>query len=218
MLIETEKSTISERGRNHSRGSVRRQESSDAPQVARAGRAGYPTRPGQTIEYTGDMIASASAASIRLMSTVVRLSGLVFVCLLVTAGRLPAQEREVPKDSTRISIPGCARGRTFIVAPRAEHEPGRGDVEPGRRFRLSGQKKLLEEIKAREGTFVEVTGLVRSSQLSAPQGINIGGGVRVGVGPPRDPITSDPRRDPGYNEVVLDLESWRVLPGSCPAR
>ncbi|MCA1586580.1 MAG: hypothetical protein LC791_18020 [Acidobacteria bacterium] len=146
------------------------------------------------------------------------LSSLLLTGLLVSGDRLSAQEREVPKDSLRISIPGCARGRTFIVAPQAEHEPSRADVQPGRRFRLSGQKKLLDEIKAREGTPVEVTGLVRSSQLSAPQGINIGGGIRVGGGVPRDPMTADPRRDPGYNEVVLDLESWRTLPGSCPAR
>jgi hypothetical protein len=39
----------------------------------------------------------------------------------------------------------------------------------------------------------------------------------VGGGPPREPL-GDPGRDVGYNEAVLDLESWRPLPESCRAR
>ena len=128
-----------------------------------------------------------------------------------------AQEREVPKDSTRISIPGCTKGRAFIVGIRAD-EPVRSDVEPGRRFRLSGPKKLLDEIKKQEGNMVEVTGLVRKSQLGGPGGISTGGGrVRIGGGPPREPL-GGPGRDVGYNEAVLDLESWRPLPESCQLR
>jgi len=130
-----------------------------------------------------------------------------------------AQERDVPKDSERLSLRGCARGRTFIVAPRSEHEPVRSDVEPGRRFRLSGPKKVLEEIKAREVTMLEVTGLVRKSQVGGPGGVAIAGGrIRIGGGMPRDPIYSDPRRDPMYNEVVMDVESFRPLTEECPAR
>jgi len=70
----------------------------------------------------------------------------VFILLalaLFSASVLQAQERKIPKDSSRISIPGCAKGRTFIVAQSPEHEPVRSDVEPGRRFRLSGPKKVL---------------------------------------------------------------------------
>jgi hypothetical protein len=144
----------------------------------------------------------------------------VLIVLALTAGyRLDAQERKVPDDSSRISIPGCGKGRTFIVAARSEHEPVRSDVQPGRRFRLSGDKKLLDEIKKREGTMLEVTGLVRKSQLAGPGGVAIAGGrIRVGGGVPRDPIYSQPTRDPMYNEAVLDVESWRPLPDSCPTR
>lgn len=130
-----------------------------------------------------------------------------------------AQEREVPKDSERLSLRGCARGRTFIVAPRSEHEPVRSDVEPGRRFRLSGPKKLLDDIKAREAYMIEVTGLVRKSQVSGPGGVEIAGGrIRIGGALPRDPIYTDPRRDPMYNEVVMDVESYQPLAEECPAR
>src|SRR5688500_437651 len=145
---------------------------------------------------------------------------LVAAVLAVASSSLAiAQEREVPKDSERLSLRGCARGRTFIVAPRSEHEPIRSDVEPGRRFRLSGPKKILEEIHARERTMVEVTGLVRKSQVGGPGGVAIAGGrIRIGGGMPRDPIYSDPRRDPMYNEVVMDVESFRALPEECEAR
>src|SRR5262245_1963158 len=137
-----------------------------------------------------------------------RMRSFLFVVLVLSASYpLGAQERPVPKDSSRISIPGCAKGRTFIVAARGEAEPVRSDVQPGSRFRLSGSKKLLEEIKKQEkqGSMVEVTGLVRKSQLAGPGGVPIAGGrIRIGGGVPRDPIYSDPARDPRYNEAIID--------------
>lgn len=145
---------------------------------------------------------------------------LILVALvLLSSSAAYAQEKKVPKDSSRVSMPGCAKGRTFIVAEVPEHEPVRSDVEPGRRFRLSGPKKLLNEIRIHEGSMVEVTGLVRTSQLAGPRGVAIAGGrIRIGGGMPQDPIYADPRRDPLYNQVVIDLESWRQLPEPCPAR
>ena len=137
--------------------------------------------------------------------------------LFASVGLVAAQEREreVPKDSERISIPGCARGRTFIVGEGPEHEPVRADIRPGRRFRLSGPKKTLDEIKARESYMVEVTGLIRKGQLAGPGGVSIAGGrVRIGGEQPRVGM-SDVRRDPMYNEVVIDVESWRALPTEC---
>lgn len=124
-----------------------------------------------------------------------------------------AQEREVPKDSMRIFVPGCANGRMFVVGPRAEHEPGRStEIAPGRRFRLAGPKKLLQEIDAREGVRIEITGLIR--KVADPAGVSLGGGVRLGPGP----TYNSPGRDSGFNESVMDVESWRLAPGDCPAR
>jgi hypothetical protein len=144
---------------------------------------------------------------------------LVAALAAASSSLMGAQEREVPKDSERLSLRGCARGRTFIVAPRSEHEPIRSDIEPGRRFRLSGPKKILEDIKAREVSMIEVTGLVRKSQVGGPGGVAIAGGrIRIGGGMPRDPSDSDPRRDPMYNEVVMDVESFRALAEECPSR
>jgi hypothetical protein len=129
-----------------------------------------------------------------------------------------AQEREVPKDSARISIPGCARNRTFIVSDRPEHEPIRSDIQPGRRFRLNGPRKLLDEIRARESSMLEVTGLVRKAQLEGPGGVSIAGGrIRIGGQQPRVGVGGSMPEVP-YTEVVLDLESWRALPETCPSR
>lgn len=146
------------------------------------------------------------------------MKALLLAIALFSAGVVSAQEREVPRDSERISIPGCSKGRTFIVAKTPEHEPVRSDVQPGRRFRLSGSKTLLDEIKRREGTMIEVTGLVRKSQLAGPGGVAIAGGrIRIGGAVPQDPI-SNPTRDPGYNQAVIDIESWRQLTESCSER
>ena len=140
------------------------------------------------------------------------------VAVFGLASVLPAQERRVPSDSSRISIPGCASDRTFVVGTAPEDQPIRSDIEPGRRFRLNGPRQLLDEIRARERTMIEVTGVVRKSQVSGPGGIAIAGGrIRIGGALPRDPV-SNPARDPMFDVVVIDVESWRALPDSCPER
>jgi hypothetical protein len=151
-----------------------------------------------------------------------RIVGAVAVAVAASAtwlavGAASAQERDVPKDSERVSIRGCARDRTFIVGPRSEDQQRSLEIAPGRRFRLSGEKKLLDDIKARQQSVIEITGLIRKADVSGPSGISVlGGRVRIGgARTPQDPI-SDPRRDPAYNQPVLDVEAWRVMPGDCP--
>ena len=138
---------------------------------------------------------------------------------LAAGGLLAAQERDtVPKDSARLSMRGCTKDRMFTAAPQLEHEPVGADIAAGRRFRLSGPKRMLDEIKSREGSMVEVTGLVRKNALAGPGGVTMfGGRVRIGGALPQDPI-GDPRRDPMYNVVVIDVESFRPLLESCTSR
>ena len=143
--------------------------------------------------------------------------------LVIAATALPlsAQEREVPKDSTRITIAGCAKGRTFTVVTREGHEPTSGDLAPGRRFRLSGPREILKDIEKREGSMVEVTGLVRKAELAGPGGITTGGGrVRIGGGPPQAPLggAASNTRLGGTTDAVLDVEGWNRLPEPCPSR
>jgi hypothetical protein len=123
-----------------------------------------------------------------------------------------AQEKPVPKDSIRISIPGCPKGAMFTVTESPEHE-SRSSVPPGRRFRLSGKKELLKEIKLREGGLIEVTGLIRKGQIDQT-GVALGGGVSVSPGP----MGSSMGRDASYTQVILDVEGWRPLAGDCPLK
>jgi hypothetical protein len=143
---------------------------------------------------------------------------LLSAAALVFGGVLVAQETpKVPDDSELVSLQGCADGRTFIVGPRSEDQPGTLSIEPGRRFRLNGPGKLLAEIRARERTVVEVTGLIKKADVEGPRGVPFfGGRIRIGgARPPQDPI-SDPRRDPAYNQAIIDIRSWRALTGDCP--
>jgi len=136
----------------------------------------------------------------------------LFAAMAVTIPR--AQERKVPSDSARITIPGCAKDRRFIVARVPAHETVRSVVEPGRRFRLNGKKPLLEEIKKQQALMIEVTGLVRQADLGGPGGVAIGG-VRIGGGPPQAGV-ADARRNMGSMDPVIDVESWRPMAEPCP--
>ncbi|MBI3050059.1 MAG: hypothetical protein HYY76_17305 [Acidobacteria bacterium] len=140
----------------------------------------------------------------------------VLVVLLILLAPTPAaaQERPVPSDSARITIPGCARDRAFVVMEPGGHEISASGIQPGRRFRLSGPRQVLADIRKREGTMVEITGLVRKSDLAGPGGLRIfGGRVRIGGALPRDAV-----RDPMYNQVVIDVEAFQLLPDPCPGR
>ena len=127
-----------------------------------------------------------------------------------------AQERPVPKDSTRLSISGCARGRVFTVDRNPEHEVSRSPtIEYGSKLRLQGQKKLLDEIKANEKSMVEITGLMKQSDIVQP-GVGLAGG-RVRIAPAM-PMGRGPAYDPGPQPPIIDVESWRLLNASCPSR
>ena len=139
---------------------------------------------------------------------------LVTLLGLVASLAAAAQERPVPSDSSRITIPGCARDRAFVVGQPDGHEIGASGIQPGRRFRLSGPRRVLDDIRKREATMVEITGLVRKSDMAGPGGVRMfGGRVRIGGALPRDPV-----RDPMYNQVVIDVEGFQLLPDPCPAR
>ena|SRR6266478_1485556 len=130
--------------------------------------------------------------------------------------QLAAQEQKpVPKDSVRVSIPGCAKGYIFTAGRRTLDEPGSVAVPEGMHFRMNGPKKLIAEIKAQEGSMIEIIGVTKRGQFK-PDGVSIGGGVRVAPGPgftggglPASPVA---------NQISIDVEGWRQIEGSCPSR
>ena len=136
------------------------------------------------------------------------------VLALAAPYQATAQERPIPSDSNRITIAGCAKDRAFVVGVPEGREVVASGIQPGRRFRLSGPRQVLDDIRKREGSMVEITGLVRKSDMAGPGGVSIlGGRVRIGGATPRDPV-----RDPMYNQVVIDVEGYQLLPDPCPTR
>lgn len=115
-----------------------------------------------------------------------------------------------------MSISGCAHGRVFTVRRDPEHPEELGThLQEGRHLRLEGNKQALKDIKAHEGSMVEVTGLIKRVDVE-PEGISIGGG-RVRIAPAMPAAGSAPR-DPGPQQPVIDVESWRLLNAACPTR
>jgi len=133
----------------------------------------------------------------------------------LTIAPLVAQEpKPVPKDSVRVTIPGCSRGYVFTAATHTPDEPGSAEVPEGMHIRMNGPKKLMSEIKAHEGSMIAITGLMRKGQFR-PDGIGIGGGVRIA------PPSSSPGGgigSPVANQVQIDVEGWRPAVGDCPSR
>jgi hypothetical protein len=140
------------------------------------------------------------------------LTAVVAVAALSTI--LGAQEtKPVPKDSVRVAIPGCTKGYVFTAGPRTLEEPGNFEIREGMHLRMNGPKKLMNEIKAHEGSKIEIIGLMKKGQYN--DGVNIGGGVRIGPGP-TGPSGRTP--SPAANQILIDVEGWRQIEGSCPTR
>jgi hypothetical protein len=141
---------------------------------------------------------------------------LVIAAVAVLSGRVVAQEpKPVPKDSMRVSIPGCTKGYIFTAGRRTVDLPGSVNVPEGMHFRMNGPKKLMAEIKAHEGSMIEVTGLTKKSQYR-PDGVGIGGGVRIGPGPTG--AGGSLANGAIANQASIDVEGWRLATGSCPSR
>ena len=144
-----------------------------------------------------------------------RTTTVIVAAVALLGARLVAQEQKpVPKDSVRVSIPGCTKGYIFTAGRRTVDEPGSVSVPEGMHFRMNGPKKLIAEIKAQEGTMIALTGLTKKGQFE-PGGIAVGGGVRIGPGPsgPGGSLGS-----PGAGQISIDVEGWRPIEGRCPSR
>ena len=73
-----------------------------------------------------------------------RTTTVIIAAVAALSGRLVAQEQKrVPKDSVRVSIPGCTRGYVFTAGRRTQDEPGSVSVPEGMHFRMNGPKKMI---------------------------------------------------------------------------
>jgi hypothetical protein len=139
-----------------------------------------------------------------------------FLIVTVLSAVTAAQEKPLPKNEVRVQIPGCAYNRTFVSEEAPAGEPT-GSIAAGRRFKLSASKQLLADIKKQQPSMLEITGRIRRADLDDIRGVPLGGGVRIGGGRPQA-STAPLGQNPGYYEVMIDVESFRLLPATCPSR
>src|SRR5262245_40580150 len=98
--------------------------------------------------------------------------GLAFAAAMVGILPVAAQEtKPVPKDSMRVSLPGCTKGFVFTAGRRSTDEPGYFEIPEGMHLRMNGPKKMIAEIKAHEGSMIEITGLMKKGQYR--EGVNL---------------------------------------------
>jgi hypothetical protein len=140
----------------------------------------------------------------------------VAVGVAALSAMVVAQEQKpVPKDSVRVSIPGCSKGYVFTAARRTTEEAGSADIPEGMRLRMNGPKKVINEIKAHEGQLIQITGLMKKGQYTP--GVGIGGGVRImpGTSPASGGSMSSMAMG---SQISIDVEGWRPATGDCPSR
>jgi len=147
----------------------------------------------------------------------------VLVALSVVAGLIPpvsAQDlKPVPKDSVRIIVPGCTVDYVFTAVRASEDTPGGATVPEGTHMRLSGKKAMLSDIKAHQGSRIQVTGLIRRGQ-SLGGGLGVGGARVSGGGRPVAGGSGGYGGGvgSGVDRIVIDVEAWQPIPGDCPTR
>jgi hypothetical protein len=141
---------------------------------------------------------------------------ILIVAVAVSSGTLVAQEHKpVPKDSVRVRIPGCTKGYIFTAGHRTQDQPGSVDIPEGMHLRMNAPKKVMAEIKAHEGSMIEISGLMKKGQYQ-PGGVGIGGGVRVMPGPAA--AGGSLPGSPSAGQILIDVEGWRPVVGDCPGR
>ncbi len=140
---------------------------------------------------------------------------LTLAAALVLIAAVAAQEtKPVPKNSVRVSIPGCAHNYVFTAGPRTADEAGSSlEIPEGMHLRMNAPKKLMAEIKAHQGSMIEITGTMKKGQQK-PDGVNLGSGIRVG--PSGGPGSATLPPSSLTNQIMIDVEGWRPLTGNCP--
>ena len=148
-----------------------------------------------------------------------RAAVVVAIAIGVTSIGVPAaqENKPVPKDSVRVYVTGCTKGRVFTAGPRMEDPPSNLEIREGSHLRMNGPKKLMEEIKAQEESMmmVGITGLMKKGQ-NAPGGVSIGG-VRIGPAP-SSPGPSASIGSAAVEQAFIDVEGVRPVAGRCPSR
>src|SRR5436190_3987306 len=143
-----------------------------------------------------------------------RAAALVIIAITASSVLIAQEEKPVPKDSARVSISGCTKGTIFTAGPRTREQPRSAEFSDGMHLRMNGPKKIMADIKAHQGSMIEITGLMKKGQYK--DGIAIGGSIRISPG--SQPSAGGPAADPAAGQIWIDVENWRPIVGACPSR
>jgi hypothetical protein len=142
----------------------------------------------------------------------------VLACLLGVAPLVAQQEEKpkpVPKDSLRVVITGCVKGRVIRAADVRQPDTTSGLPITSKTFRLEGKRDVMKGVQAVNGQRAEVTGLIKKSALIEP-GVNVmGGRVKIGSGTNGTAGSPGSTPSPAENVLVLDVEGVQAIAGSC---
>ena len=141
---------------------------------------------------------------------------LVVMVIMLTAGLGAPQKTDqegkpkIPKDSTQLTVIGCLKGRVLKVSETRTRDVESSPYVGGKSFRLASKKPVTEDIKKHDGHLVEVTGIVKRSDLE-PRGVRVG---RVQISGSR---SSSPNGlpDPAENVLVMDATAVRFRATAC---
>jgi hypothetical protein len=129
----------------------------------------------------------------------------------------PAQEPErpkVPKDSVKVVVNGCLKGRVLRTSDVRPVDPESGlDVRYLRTFRIAAKKDVMTSVKEHDGHVVQITGLLKKADLQ-PRGVRVGR-VVIGGGTPLADPTRRGLPDPSDQVVMMDVLSVAPTGGSC---
>jgi hypothetical protein len=131
------------------------------------------------------------------------------------AQEAPQERPRIPDDSVELNVSGCLKGRVLSVSDSRETDTQSGPIVRGKSFRLAGKGDIMKEVKEEDGSFVEVTGVVKRSALDS-KGIKIGKRVAVGGGSPVAGTHSMP--EPAADVAVMDITSLRHRSSSCAVK
>lgn len=121
---------------------------------------------------------------------------------------------KVPKDSVFILITGCLKGRVIHANDVRQDDTTTGPIVRGKTFRLAGKKPQMQAVKENDGNQVQVTGLVKKSDLGDNGVRMFGGRVAVGGGTNGTvPTTAVP--DPAEGELVMDVQDVHPTGTTC---
>jgi hypothetical protein len=155
-------------------------------------------------------IRAIKRATIEYMKTA---AAFAVAVALISVPLIAQEGKPVPKDSVRVAITGCTKGYVFTAGRRSADQPGSIDIAEGTHLRMNGPKPVMTAIKAHEGSFIEITGVMKKGEYGPP-GISLGGGVRISPGPA--PNSGPPPTSSG--QITIDVEGWRQVTGSCPSK